>query len=244
MTRNRRNALLILGLLLLLFGSFMLFKGEPSSNQVASNPPLEVTQIGDSRAKDSKASDASVKERMPFDSASQDGSQPGCYTVEFRHKHSGKTSAQACSRHRNEIALTPKATAVCVQVDGAPVEFKREGGKVAFAGIAGPDSIVGIRYCIGKPKCDDPCRGTKDPFMAAIGAEAKAKRQGKKANQAIESRWNGGVRDGDPDVSAQLAPELLSDEPEVPARTGSSIFKDWYRASMLPGCTKKIASSL
>lgn len=242
MNGTGRKVILILGALLLLFGSWALFH-KPASKEVASpssDSPAE--RVGSTLA----TTVTSESREQPLADIGQD-SKAGCYSIAFKHRHSGQSSSEGCSRHLNQIALNPKATSVCVRVDGDAVAFKRDGATVAFGNSAAPDSVVRIRYCIGNAKCGDPCGETAsaDPFLAAIGAEAPSKPAKKGAGKAIESRWGTGDHDSDPDVSAHLAPELLNDEREAPAAlsTKGSLFKDWVAASVEPACGRKLASA-
>lgn len=102
----------------------------------------------------------------------------GCYTVSFKHKKiDSHANGVACTKHKNllslgeGLAINPKS--ICLKVNGVPVKFNRNpsnANEIVFGSIAGPDSVVTARYCIGKSNCGEKCVVPKDDFLDAIGA--------------------------------------------------------------------------
>ncbi len=97
-----------------------------------------------------------------------------CFTLSFTHpKAPGHEDLDDCAQHRN-LVRAPQAEAnpqtVCVRVDGTPVAFERTPKGFLLGPVAGPQSTITVRYCLGKPTCIDPCQAPRDEFMAALGA--------------------------------------------------------------------------
>lgn len=170
--------------------------------------------------------------------------QPECFTETYKHpKADGHARASDCLNHRNLIRFAREARdprSVCVRVGGTPVRFKTvpaAKGKgvagVVFGPIAGPETIVTVRYCARKMKCDDDCKIPKDEFMAAIGGEG-ADEEASAGKGARVAKWDPSDNT-DADVSDEVERELrreLHGDPDVKP------FEGWKSGGATPACSQ------
>ena len=108
----------------------------------------------------------------------------GCFLATYHHKElPGHKTHKECALHKNYIhlsAVDANLKSVCVRLNGTPVsyEFVQEKKTKGVSGImlgpiAGPDSKISVRYCLGIKKCADDCKIPQDEFMDAIGGTDK-----------------------------------------------------------------------
>jgi hypothetical protein len=102
--------------------------------------------------------------------------KPECFTVGFKHKAlAAHRDGEACLNHDNAFKIEHarlNTKTVCVRVNGTPVKHtlvKSKPGLVVIGPVAGPESLVTVRWCTDKTTCKENCAVPKDDFMDAIG---------------------------------------------------------------------------
>jgi hypothetical protein len=125
-------------------------------------------------------------------------------------------------------------SSVCVRLDGNPVTYEKKGNRLVFANIARPGSVVTIRYCLGKARCNELCEpgeSKKDPFMTALGAEDAPN---DKAEAAGVGQWDSADRD-DGDAGTEFS-DLLEVEKRQ-SRAALSLSSEWIPEAVTAGCS-------
>lgn len=171
---------------------------------------------------------------VPGDSAPKVAQEvrSGCFIAKFEHhRMRGHTTREECSRHQNEIVLSQESglfrafqekSAVCVKLNGTPLEFEKKGNRIVFGNVAGPDSVVTIQYGLGGSKCTDSCAPKKDAFLSAVGADEDDASAG-------NGQWDAADRD-DVDLGTEFA-DLLEAEKRQP-RGALASSTDWSADSV------------
>ncbi|OFZ52965.1 MAG: hypothetical protein A2428_08440 [Bdellovibrionales bacterium RIFOXYC1_FULL_54_43] len=175
-----------------------------------------------------------------------EGSVPrsGCVVARFQHKAlPGHRDRENCGKHRNFVELgTAKDLAhinwksVCLRVDGVPTHFERGSKGIVFGPLAGPESSISVRYCLGKASCNNDCTPPRDGFLDAIGASLKRE---KVIPQAL-AKWDPSDPSEDPDPTAGFEAELGE---QISIQHGLVLFKDWQNTSRSQGCGATVAST-
>ncbi|HLD99506.1 MAG TPA: hypothetical protein VJB59_04565 [Bdellovibrionota bacterium] len=168
----------------------------------------------------------------------------GCLVARFQHKAlPGHRDRENCEKHRNFVELgTAKEVAhinwksVCLRVDGVPTHFERGSKGIVFGPLAGPESSISVRYCLGKALCYNDCTPPRDGFLEAIGASLKRE---KVIPQAL-AKWDPSDPAEDPDPTAGLEAELGD---QISIQHGLVLFKDWQNTSRSQGCGASVAST-
>ncbi len=104
---------------------------------------------------------------------------PQCFTEVFSHqKLASHSSEDQCAEHTNSIRISQNLAEInpknlCVRVDGKAVKSKLDLGhnSLTIGPVAGPESKISIRYCLGQAKCQDNCEIAKDEFLGSLGAD-------------------------------------------------------------------------
>lgn len=140
-----------------------------------------------------------------------------CFTITFQHKKlSSHNSEEICAQHKNLLKLkhdNVNKKTICVKVDGHPVRFEMpKKDEILIGSLAGPESKIIVRYCIGKAKCQEECKVPKDDFMEAIGgsADGDLKGQGQWGDAADEKEANSVATISK--MEAELKKELIDTE--------------------------------
>lgn len=146
-----------------------------------------------------------------------------CFTVSYKHKPAdGHKNIDDCSTHKNVIDFKPNkihpdisSKNVCIRVDETPVKFETIKSKWIIGPIAGPSSVISVRYCPAKIIQD--CNVPKDSFMDAIGGEQE--------NDAKTINWDGSKdANKDIEVDSELGSEIY---PEGTDSSGLTLFDGW-----------------
>jgi len=164
----------------------------------------------------------------------------GCVTFAYRHKKaSGHTSDDACSHHKNLIQLKHVAvnpSTVCVRVNKRPVAFQTVKGhadQILIGAVAGPNTDITVRYCLGKTKCSEDCAIPKDEFLSAIGG-SEIEGGGKVA------QWDPAEAEKEADVNGHLDKDIKNelerlDEARPDSRM-AAVFQDWIAGQETAAC--------
>jgi hypothetical protein len=174
----------------------------------------------------------------------------GCFLAKFQHSRTtGHQTRADCSKHQNEIvlasdsglmkALQEKAP-VCVRVDGNTIDFEKKGNRLIFGNVAGPDSVLTVRYCLGKSKCSDSCQPgkdskEKDTYMEALGASDEDD-----SATASAAKWDPADQD-EGDVASEYADVLEAEKKQ--ARTQLVLSSAWTPETVTTGCNITSVSS-
>ena len=146
-----------------------------------------------------------------------------CFTVNYKHKPTdGHKNIDDCSTHKNVIDFKTNKTHpdissknVCIRVDETPVKFETIKSKWIIGPIAGPSSVISVRYCPAKIIQD--CNIPKDSFIDAIGGEQE--------NDAKTVNWDGSKEaNKDIEVDSELGSEIY---PEGTNSSGLTLFDGW-----------------
>lgn len=178
--------------------------------------------------------------------------EPECFTETYKHpKADGHGRASDCLNHQNLIRFAREARdarSVCVRVDGTPVRFKTLSGAkgkgiagVVFGPIAGPETVVSVRYCTRKGTCVEPngaraiddCKIPKDEFLAAIGGD-DGEEEAPSGKSARVAQWDPADTD-EGDISDEVDRELrkeLHGDPDVKP------FEGWKSGGATPACAQ------
>ena len=176
-----------------------------------------------------------------------DLAKTGCFTVHYNHKKlSTHSDPETCFEHENEIALKlPKSNtslrglnskSVCVLVDGKPVRFRANTSdphRLVFAPIAGPQSKVAARFCLGHSLCSQKCVPQKDAFLNVL--------EGDEEDTTPVGNWDGSRANSDEEN--QLNSEVQAIDHEK-GQLGSHrpVFSDWLMESVSEGCEESASS--
>ena len=175
----------------------------------------------------------------------------GCFLARFQHSRTaGHQTRAECSKHQNEIVLAPDSglmkalqekAAVCLRVDGNTIDFEKKGNRLIFSNVAGPDSVLIARYCLGKSKCSDSCqpgkdfKEPKDSFMDALGAPAEDD-----SPATASAKWDPADQD-EGDVASEYADVLEAEKKQ--ARTQLMLSSAWTPETVTSGCNITSVSS-
>ena len=169
--------------------------------------------------------------------------ETGCFLANYHHKElTGHKNPKDCALHKNYIHL--KATglntkSVCVRLNGTPVayEFVQEKGSTGISGImlgaiAGPDSKISVRYCLGVKKCNEECKIPNDEFMDAIGG----------TNPDADSKvpvvkWDPTDAASESDAVAEVDSELQKELTDADL----SVFEGWIGNDEAISCKERLA---
>ncbi len=116
---------------------------------------------------------------------------------------------------------------VCVRVNDVPVKFDRvgHGNEFMIGSIAGPQSVISVKYCTGKTTCaeskKDDCVVPKDEFLDAIG--------GGDSEDGAVAKWENGDNAGDAKLNSDVKRELADIDDAATDNHGAknAVFKDW-----------------
>lgn len=163
-----------------------------------------------------------------------------CFVESFKHKPTpGHESEEACSHHKNLLKLSHSdinMKSVCVRVNDVPVKFDRggHGNEFVIGSIAGPQSVITVKYCTGKTACaetkKDDCVVPKDEFLDAIG--------GGDPDDGAVAKWDNTDTAGDAKLNSDVKRELADIDDTATDNHGAnaSIFKDWIAEKPAPAC--------
>ena len=137
----------------------------------------------------------------------------------------------------NATGLNTKS--VCVRLNGTPVtyEFVQEKGKAGISGImlgpiAGPESKISVRYCLGVKKCNEECKIPHDEFMDAIGGtnpDADLKIPVVKWDPTDAAADNDAVAEVDADLQKELSDADIT------------VFEGWIGNDEAISCKERLA---
>jgi hypothetical protein len=163
-----------------------------------------------------------------------------CFVESFKHKPTpGHDSEEACSHHKNLLKLSHNDVNmknVCVRVNDVPVRFERvgHGNELVIGSIAGPQSVITVKYCTGKTSCaetkKDDCVVPKDEFLDAIG--------GGDPDDGAVAKWDNADTAGDTKLNSDVKRELADIDETATDNHGAnaSVFKDWISEKPAPAC--------
>jgi len=163
-----------------------------------------------------------------------------CFVESFKHKPTpGHDSEEACSHHKNLLKLSHSDVNmknVCVRVNDVPVRFERvgHGNELVIGSIAGPQSVITVKYCTGKTSCaeakKDDCNIPKDEFLDAIG--------GGDPDDGAVAKWDNADTAGDAKLNSDVKRELADIDDTATDNHGAnaSVFKDWISEKPAPAC--------
>ncbi len=138
----------------------------------------------------------------------------GCFMNTYFHKKmQSHADGEACLAHSNVISLKTlnqslgsvekiNSESICIAVNGAIVKFTKIHGKedeVIFGPVAGPNSKVTARFCLGKSNYIGKCVIKKDEFMNALGVDEEGskstigwdgEREGSKEDAELDSEMH------------------------------------------------------
>lgn len=179
--------------------------------------------------------------------------QKGCFSRKFVHKKmSSHSDGEACTQHQNILSLqfpeeiTLNKNSICVRVNGTPVHFKKLKGKtnsskehhLLIGAVAGPNSVITARYCLGSTSCPEDCKVPKDDFMDAIGGITET---GMDPNNY--THWESDKK-GPGKEEKQLDRELAGLDKVLSGDEKMKTFKGWEnKGDLLPACTKVAGKS-
>lgn len=187
--------------------------------------------------------------------------EEGCFEATYQHrKLASHADGEACTQHANAIKLEVRnpdrlnSKSVCVRVNGRPVrhqlrkDTKTQLVEVIFDSVAGVNSKVTARYCMGSAGCNEDCTVKKDEFLEAIGADA-----GNEDDAALPTvHWN--TKDPKRKLAKEetdLDTEIVELGKVVAKASGSlsgadgkkSTFKEWTGSARVPACSPKSAQN-
>ena len=176
-----------------------------------------------------------------------DSLKAGCFTLHFTHKKlSTHSDPETCFEHENEISLKlPKSStplrginsrSVCVLVDGRVAHFRAnpsDPSRLVFAPIAGPQSKIAARFCLGHSLCSQKCVPQKDAFLNVL--------EGDEEDTTPVGSWDGSRANSDEEN--QLNSEVQAIDHEK-GQLGSHrpVFSDWLMESVSEGCEESASS--
>jgi len=166
----------------------------------------------------------------------------GCFTVQYTHKKiPSHSDAETCMEHENEVNLRPSGSeqinskSICAFVDGKTAPFQTAStdfSKITLGPIAGPQSRITVRYCLGRSKCPQICVPKKDSFMSALGADD--------AESDTSAGWDGSGADAE---ESQLNSEVRAlDQEKGQLDSKRRSFKEWLIDSTTTGCEDPTSS--
>ncbi len=167
----------------------------------------------------------------------------GCFTVRYSHKKiPSHSDAETCMEHENEINLRSSSPdqinskSICAFVEGKTVPFRptpSDPSRIIIGAIAGPQSRITVRYCLGRSKCPQICVPKKDSFMSALGADD--------AESDASAGWDGSGTDSE---ESQLNSEVRAlDQEKGQLDSKRRTFKEWMIDSTSTGCEDPSSSS-
>ncbi len=196
---------------------------------------------------DSKEKEAPKKieqaKSAPATEKSIESPKVGCFTVHYTHKKiPSHSDAETCMEHENEINLRSSSSdqinskSICAFVDGKTVLFRptsSDPSRITIGPIAGPQSRITVRYCLGRSKCPQICVPKKDSFMSALGADD--------AESDASAGWDGSGADSE---ESQLNSEVRAlDQEKGQLDSKRRTFKEWMIDSTSTGCEDPSSSS-
>ncbi len=168
------------------------------------------------------------------------GVSEGCFTVAFTHqKLSSHADGEACLKHNNLISLKAPLThlgataginpdSLCVLVNGSAVKHSKvKGDEFMIGPLAGPNSVITARFCIGKTKCTEKCIIKQDNFMSALGVDESD------MNSAIG--WDGSKEVSKEESELEKEAAALGKEKEQ-ADQKNPVFSGWLAANSVSAC--------
>jgi hypothetical protein len=168
-------------------------------------------------------------------------SRMGCFTVHYNHKKlASHPDAETCFEHENEITLRTQESAdlpkgvnfksICTYIDGKVVPFRltsKNADHVVIGAIAGPQSKIAVRFCLGKTLCSQICTPIKDTFLSALGAD----------DTTTDPKDGWDDSEADSKDQAQLSAEVQAlDRDQDQLTQKVLVFKDWIFESASPSC--------
>ncbi len=208
----------------------------PSSAVPAQHPPATVPPVAGlvgSPKTVTPETDGDSAEKSIGAIPSQDLQPPSlthtdCFTLSFRHTEiASHADGEACALHKNLLTLKHlklNARSLCVRVDGKPVRHesvKKHPDQIMLGAVAGPKSIVTVRYCLKSNHCSDDCKIAKDSFLSALaGVDAQ------ETSEENVEEFKG--------LDAEVKKELEKLDENGVAK--QAIFAAWKSESQVAGC--------
>ena len=167
--------------------------------------------------------------------------QDQCVTITYHHKAlASHPDDESCSHHKNMLkmadlpqlnGLRVNPASVCVKVNGTPVHYltvKGHADELIFGSVAGPKSVVTVRYCTGKSDgcAKEDCTVPKDEFMEAIGGNEDAQ-QNAKLGQWDPDSPSAKESDVMAKLDGQVKKELETNDDLNGRAPAGELFKDW-----------------
>lgn len=172
----------------------------------------------------------------------------GCFSINYNHKKmNSHADGEACLKHKNLITIQipnqPELEeklnlkSVCILVNGSPVQHTSVQGRTnqfLIGPVAGLNSQVTARFCLGKTQCTEKCVVKRDTFMSALGLD----------EDSVESKvgWDGSKESSKEDIELEAEVAALDKEKEQSDAKLNNTFTGWIANNYTASCNATSAS--